>query len=128
MQDSLVMFTSPFLTGDTNFWENLVPKFEIVSLSWNLAPRLIRIWRTQWRYLFFFVFDWKYFSWGCFFQKSKIAYWSWNLEPRLIRIYITWWQFSSLSFLDWKYLFWLNLVQKFKIVSLSWNSVPISNM
>ena len=30
------------------FWANLVQKVKIVSLSWNLVPRLIRICRIQW--------------------------------------------------------------------------------
>ena len=72
MQDSLVMFTSPFLTGDTNFWENLLPKFEIVSLSWNLVPRLIRIWRTQWRYLFFLFLTGNIFREEVFSKNPKL--------------------------------------------------------
>ena len=30
-----------------SFWANFVEKIKIVSLSWNLVPRLIWIWRTQ---------------------------------------------------------------------------------
>ena len=31
-----------------NYWANLVQKFKIVSLSCNLAPRLIQICRSHW--------------------------------------------------------------------------------
>ena len=39
-----------------NFWINLVQKFKIVSFSWNLVPRLSKLYRIQWwwtRFLFF---------------------------------------------------------------------------
>ena len=29
------------------FWASFVPKFKIVSITWNLVPRLIRICRSQ---------------------------------------------------------------------------------
>ena len=35
------------------FWVNLVQKIKIVSLSWNLVPRLIRTCRIQWWCAFF---------------------------------------------------------------------------
>ena len=38
------------------FWANLVQKIKIISLSWNLVPRLIRIcWSQWWCSLFLFL-------------------------------------------------------------------------
>ena len=48
MQILMVVF--PFFVLDRKypFRANLVQKFKIVCLCWNLALRLIRIWRIQW--------------------------------------------------------------------------------
>ena len=43
----------PFSTGNTLFEQIWPKKFKIVSLSWNLVPRLTRICRTQWWFHFF---------------------------------------------------------------------------
>ena len=47
MQNSLVVFTFSVLDRKHCFWENLVQKIKIVSLSLNFVSRLIRICRTQ---------------------------------------------------------------------------------
>ena len=69
----------PFLT-------NLFQKIKIVSLSWNLVPRVIWISRHQWWCSLFSVFDWRYPFWANLVQKTKIVSFRWNLTPRLIRI------------------------------------------
>ena len=42
------MFTFSVFDREYAFWANLVQKIEIVSLRWNLIPRLIRICWIQW--------------------------------------------------------------------------------
>ena len=51
------------------FWANLVKKIKIVSLSWNLVSRLIRICRNQWWSWFF-----PFFTGNTLFGQI----WSWN--------------------------------------------------
>ena len=150
MQNSMVIFTFSAFDRKYPFWENLVQKVKMVSLSWILIPRfqleipfsnkfspvnqnclcwnlvlkLIRIWRIQWWCSLFSVFDQKYPFLGKFVPKVKIIYSGWTLEPSLIRICrIRCWFSFLLLFLDRKYPFWVDLVQKFKIFSLSWNLV-----
>ena len=48
MQNSMVVFTFCVLDRKHSFWESLVQKLNIVSLSGNLVPRLIPICRIQW--------------------------------------------------------------------------------
>ena len=67
------------------FWENLVQNIKIVSLSWNLVPRLIRICGPQWWYLFF-ILERKHPFWANLVQRIKTASLSWNLVSSLIRI------------------------------------------
>ena len=71
-----MMFT--FSVFDRKYFSvNLVQKTKIVSLSWKLVLRLIRIWRIQlWCSFFFYLRN--------LLQKSIC--WSWNLESRLIWI------------------------------------------
>ena len=100
-----------------HFWINLVQKTQIVSLSWNLQPKLN------------FCFFGNNFL-GKFDEKIKIISLSWNLVARLIQIFRIQWQCSLFSnvhnvhIFDQKYPFWVNFVQKTKIVSFSWNFVP----
>ena len=56
MQNSMLMFTLSTLDRKYHFLENLVQEIKIVSLSWNLIPRLIRICRIQ-RWCSFFLFQ-----------------------------------------------------------------------
>ena len=53
MQNSMVVFNFSVLEWKHPFWANLVEKIKIVSLSWNLVPRLVRICRIQWWSSFF---------------------------------------------------------------------------
>ena len=49
MKNSMVVFAFSFLDCKCRLWANLVRNIKIVSLSWNLVTRLIRICRIQWR-------------------------------------------------------------------------------
>ena len=48
MQNSMVMFILSVFDWECPFWANLVQKVKIISWSWNVVARLIRICRTQW--------------------------------------------------------------------------------
>ena len=56
MQNSMALFIVSVLDRKHPFWANMVQKIKIVSLSWNLVPRLIRIWRIQWRCSLFLLY------------------------------------------------------------------------
>ena len=91
------------------FWANLVKKIKIVSLTWNLVPRLIRTWRIYRRCWFIrfltgiagFGQTWSK-NQNCQFKvkfitktnsnmQNSIVCLSWNLAPRLIQVYrISW--------------------------------------
>ena len=68
------------------FLGNLFHKYQN-CWSWNIEPRLIRIYRTQWWFsLFFFFLDWKYPFCINLVQKFKIVSLGWYLSPRLLQI------------------------------------------
>ena len=48
MQSSMMLFSFFVFEWKYSFWENLVQNIKIVTLCWNLLPRLIRIWGIQW--------------------------------------------------------------------------------
>ena len=48
MLNSMIIFTFSVFDRKYPFWANLVQKVKIISLSWNLVPRLIRICKIQW--------------------------------------------------------------------------------
>ena len=48
LKNSIVMFTFSVFDRKHPFWANLVQKFKVVCLKWNLVPRPIRICRIQW--------------------------------------------------------------------------------
>ena len=58
---SVVTFTG--LDCKCAFWENLVQKIEVVSLSWNVEHRICWICRIQWWCSFFTIFEWSYRFW-----------------------------------------------------------------
>ena len=66
------------------FWANLLKKFEVTSLSWNLVSILIWICRIQWWCSRFSVFNRKYHFWANLVPKLEIYFLKWNLVPRLI--------------------------------------------
>ena len=123
MQKSMAVFILSVLDHKYSFWINCFQKyfdkkkkikiwskkkkkFKIVTLSWNLALRLIGICRYQWWRSFLVFSNENIVFFGDLFQKIKIVSWSWNLDPTLIPINrIRWW-------------LWF-LVQKLKIVCLT---------
>ena len=48
MQNSMVIFIFYFLDWKYPSWVNLFHKFKIVSLSWNILPRLFWICKIRW--------------------------------------------------------------------------------
>ena len=127
----------------------MVQKFKIVSLSWNLSPRLIQVCRIQWwcsLFLFqngntlfgqiwsnmqnsmvmftFSVFDWKYPFRANLVQKINVVSLTWNFILRLIQVRRIQWWCSLLLFQSGNTLFGQIWYKKIEIVSLSWNLVP----
>ena len=70
----------------TPFLGKFGPKIKIVSLSWNLVPRPIRICRIQWWCSLFLPSTRNNPFWVNLVQKIKIVSFSWNLVPALIWI------------------------------------------
>ena len=62
MLNSIVMLTFSVLDQKYPFWANLIKKIKIISLSWNLVPRLIRTCTIQWRFSLFPYSAWKFCS------------------------------------------------------------------
>ena len=75
-----------FLTVNT-FLGKLSKKIKIVSLRFLIVIRLMWIWRIQYWYSFFSIFDRKCTCFWKFALKIKIVFLSWNLESRLIWIW-----------------------------------------
>ena len=50
MKNSVVVFTFSVLDRKYPFWANFILKNKIVSLSWNLIPRLTWTYKIQWCY------------------------------------------------------------------------------
>ena len=101
-----MVFTFSVLEQKNPFWVNLVKKIKIVSLSWNLVPRLIWISEIQWR-CSVSVSNHKYRSWANLVQKFKIICSKWSLIQRLIRIYkIQWWFLFDMFYTENSYPFW----------------------
>ena len=92
------MFTFLVFTKKYPFWANLVPKFKIAHLNWNLVPNLNPVCRIQWCISFFSVLNWIYVFWVNLVQKIKIVSLNWNLVRRLIRIYRIHWRCSLYLF------------------------------
>ena len=99
-------------------WANLIKKIKIVSLSWNLVPRLICIYGIQWRSLFLFL------------TINIVLGQIWSKNSKLFKVKFDTkanlnmqnsMMMFTFSVFDLKYLFWANLVHKIKIVRLSWN-------
>ena len=126
MQNSMMLFTFFVFEWKCPFWANLVQKIKIVTLCWNLVPRLIRICRTHWCYSLFcfwveilFLGKFGPKNQNCHFKLKFGTYTNSNMQNSMVMF--------SFSVFDRKYPFWANLVQKVKIVSWSWNLVPRLN-
>ena len=102
------------------FWANLVQKIKIVSLRWNLVPRIIQIWRIQWQCsLFFFRLKVTFLGkFGLKNQNSQFKLKFGALTNSYMQISVVEFTFSIL---EWKYPFWANMIQKIKVVSSGWN-------
>ena len=87
----------PFSIGNTIFEANLVPKFKIVYIRWNLVPREIQMFKLQcWFSLFLFLTRNTLFV-QILSRKTKIVSLNKNFIPTLLWISrIRWW---SLLFL-----------------------------
>ena len=87
----MVVFNLSVLDQEQLFWKHLVQKIKVVSLRWNLVPRLIRLCRNQWWCSDLFLVN--------FVQQIKIVSLNSNLVLRLIRICkIQWWCLLALFF------------------------------
>ena len=73
IQNSKVVFTFSVLNRKYTIWANLVQKIKIVSLSWNLVPRLIRIYNIQWWYHFFLFWSGNNLFGQVWSKKSKLS-------------------------------------------------------
>ena len=127
MQNSMIMFTFSVLDRKYSFWANLVQKSKIVSLSWNLVPRLTWICRIQWSFSFLFFF---------FFFRPEILFlgkFGAKIQDCLLKVIFGTKTNSNMhnsmvvfaiAVLHQKCLFWVYLVENTKIVCLRWNLVP----
>ena len=106
MQSSMMLFTFFVFYREYPFCANLVQNVKIISLSWNLAPRLIRICKFQWWCSLFFVFNQKYPFCANLVQNVKIISLNWNLVASLIRICRIQWYCSLFSFSTGSTIFW----------------------
>ena len=115
MQNSVIIFTFSASDWKYPFWANLLQKFEIISLSWNLVPKLIEIYRIQWLCSFYLEISFL----GKFSpKKTKIFSFYWNLVLRLIQICRMQWWCSRFLFLTGN-TFLGKFDLEIKIVSLS---------
>ena len=82
----MVMFTFSALDWKYHFWANVVQKIKSVSISWNLVPKPICVFRNQSRCLLFRFLNrntlfGEIWSPGLIFFGLK-----WNLVPKLIEV------------------------------------------
>ena len=73
MQNSMLIFTFSVFDRKFPFWANLVQKIKVISLSWNLVPRLIQICKIQW-WCSLFLFSTRNTLFGTIWsKKSKLS-------------------------------------------------------
>ena len=116
------MFTFSVFDRKYPFRANFFKKMKIISLSWNLLPRLIRKCRIQWWCSFYFILYWKCLFgqiWpkktNCHFKLKLCSKTNSNMQNSMVILFC--------FFCDRKYPFCVNLVQKSKTASLGWNLV-----
>ena len=119
MKSSMAIFTFSVLDWKYPFWENLVQKIKIISLSWNLEPKLIWICRLQFG-IHFCCFKPKIPFLGKFGAKIRNCHFKLRFDNKTNSNM----QNPVVIFLERKYPFWVNLLQKIKIVSLFRNLLP----
>ena len=81
MQNSMVMFILSVFDWKYPFWANLVQKIKIISWSWNLVTRLIRICRIHWCCSFFFSFWVEIPFLGKFGPKNRNCHFKMKFRP-----------------------------------------------
>ena len=121
MQNSMMVFSFSVLNQKNLFGVNLVHKIKIVSLRWNLVPRLIRICGIQWwcSLLLFLTINIPGQIWSKNRKLFKVKFDKKTNSDMQNSMVV-----SVLSVLDRiSYPFWANLVQKIKIASSSWKLV-----
>ena len=124
MQKSIALFCFSALDQKHHLGVNLVQKIKLVSLSWNLVPRLIPTHVELNGDVHFFVLDQKHTFWAnlapkfqnCLFKLKFRTSTNSNMQKSMALF--------NFSALDQKHHLGVNLVQKIKLVSLSWNLVP----
>ena len=102
MQNSMAMFIFFVFDRKYLFWANLVQKVKIISWSWNLVARLIRICIIQWCCSPFWFLSGNDFLEQIWSKKSKLSLYAQILVPTLIRICRTHW-------CDSLFCFWLEI-------------------
>ena len=90
----MMMFRFSIFNQKYPFWANLFQQFKIVSLGWNLVPRLIQICSIQWWCSLFCFSPGINTLLGKFGPKIKFVRLSWNLVSRLIWICRIQWRCS----------------------------------
>ena len=104
MQNSMVVFTFSVFDWKYTFSAYLVQKIKIVSLSWNLVPRLILTYRIQWMVMLpFFRLQLEIPFLDKFSPKLQNCLFIWKLVLRHIRICRIQW--CSLFLLLTKYIY-----------------------
>ena len=71
MQKSMVAFALSVFAWKKPSWANLVQKFKIVSLSWNLTSRLFQTCKIQWWCSLFLLQTF----FASLVQKMQLAFW-----------------------------------------------------
>ena len=120
MQNWMLLFTFSVLNGNHHFWTNLVQRINIVSLTLNLAPRLIKNLNMQNSVMVFTfsVLDRKHSFGANLFQKLNIISLSGNLVPRPIWICRIYWKCYCFCFRP-ETLFWGNFEKTKSKLSVS---------
>ena len=98
------------------FRASLVQKIKIISVSWNLGSRLIRISRIQLWSSLFLVLTGNTLYGQNWLQNSKLFKVKFAIKTNS-NVW-NWMMMFSFSVFDLKYPYWPNLVQKIKIISL----------
>ena len=97
MHNSVMLFTFFIFDQKWPFWANFVQIVKIVSLRWNLVPRLIPIWEIQRScslFFFFFFFFWLEVPFWAEIssKKSKLSVWSRTLTFQTKMCYLLHWK------------------------------------
>ena len=100
MQNSIMLFSFFVFEWKYSSWTNLFQSIKLVTLCWNLVPRLNQICRIQGCYSLFLILECKWLFWVNLVQNIKIVTSCWNLVPRLLQICRIQWCYSLFLFLS----------------------------